>query len=97
MLVVMKDIEQAIQTAETTADDVEALRQDLRWNVKPGEDDREQQIAEALISIRDAMEPVRSGIGLAIWGKVAAPQEKRLREVSERLQYSRKQLKKMRR
>jgi hypothetical protein len=97
MLVVMKDFEKDIQTAETTADEVEALRQDLRWNVKPGEEDRETQITDALRNIRDAMEPVRSGIGHAIHGHITAGQEKRLRVVSERLQYSRKQLKKMRR
>lgn len=93
----MTDIDKDIQTAEKTADSVEALRQDLRWNVKPGDEDRDKQIADALVEIRDAMEPVRSGIGLAIWGKVTAGQESRLREVSKRLQYSRKQLKKMRR
>jgi hypothetical protein len=91
----MTDIE-SIKQGDRVADDAEALRQDLRWNVKPSAD-RTKQIENMLESIRVVMVPIRSAIGRAQFGQIAPSIEARLREVSDRLQYQRKQLKKMRR
>lgn len=86
-----------IKQGHEVADAAEALRQDLRWTVKPGDSDRDKQITDMLVKIRDAMEPIRSAVGRAVWGQVTASVAEKLSEVSERLQYERKQLKKMRR
>ena len=83
--------------AHEIADEAQRLRQDLRWNVKPGEADREQAIEACLEKIRLAMVPIRSAMGLAAWGKVTKAAEAKLRDASARLQYERRQLKKMQR
>ena len=85
-----------IDQAHAVADEAEALRQDLRWNVKPGTDEREELIDKALEMIRLAMVPIRSAMGKAVWGKADAA-ESEIQRASERLQYQRKQLKKMKR
>lgn len=86
-----------IRHGHTVAATAEAFRQDTRWNVKPGDSDREKQLGAHLEEIREAMIPIRSALGRAQYGQVTEAQEKALREVSARLQYQRKQLKKMRR
>jgi hypothetical protein len=88
--------EKHLNEADATADEAEAVRQDLRWNVKPGSEEREALIDKTLEAIRVAMIPIRSLMGKAVWGKADVP-EKDILAASERLQYQRKQLKKMKR
>lgn len=88
--------EKQIEEALAVAEEAEAVRQDLRWNVKPGTDEREQLIDQTLEMIRVAMIPIRSMMGSAVWGKAPLP-EATIADASERLQYQRKQLKKMKR
>lgn len=93
----MTNLTDSIRIGNDTADRAEAFRQDTRWNVKPDAPGRTTDIERHLEQIRLAMEPIRSWVGRAVWGQVKAKDETRLRDVSERLQYQRKQLKKMRR
>lgn len=86
-----------IKKAAETAEEAETLRQDLRWNVQPGEKHREQAILAQLDAIRLAMVPIRAAMGRLQFGSISATQEAKLRAVSQRLQYERRQLKKMRR
>lgn len=86
-----------IRRGHTVADTAEAYRQDTRWNVQPGDPDREKQIYAHLEEIREAMIPIRAALGRAQFGQLTESQEAATRKVSARLQYERKQLKKMRR
>lgn len=85
-----------LAAAHAAADEAEALRQDLRWNVKPGTTDREELIDAALEMLRLAMIPIRAQVGKTVWGLSDFPEAK-LRDASARIQYQRKQLKKMKR
>lgn len=91
----MRDIKSSIEVGSDVAAAAELVRQDLRWNVKPGTPEREDTINHHLELIRLAMVPIRAWIGRAVWGQVKAADEAALREVSDQLQYQRKQLKKM--
>jgi hypothetical protein len=86
-----------IKHAHAVATTAEASRQDLRWNVKPGDPDRETQLSGLLEDIRLAMVPIRRAMGLASAGRLPAASEEKARAASERLQYERRQLKKMQR
>lgn len=88
-----------IRAGQRVADAAEAARQDLRWNVKPGDAGREAIIREHLGYIDEAMRPIRAVVGRIAggWQKASAAQEALLRSTSAALQYQRKQLKKMRR
>src|SRR5689334_17737953 len=55
-----------IKHALAVADTAEASRQDMRWNVKPGDPERETQIAGLLEDIRLAMIPIRQAMGKAV-------------------------------
>ena len=88
-------VREALDGAYEAANGAATLRRRLRWKQKPGSRRREKQIADALEEIRRAMAPIRSLIGKAAWEEI--PQEPDLRAVSRRLQYERRQLKKMRR
>lgn len=90
-------VARAAQEGELTANQVRLTREDLRWSSKPGDDEREGAIAAALGQIDDAMRPIRHYLGRLSWDPIPESSERPLRESSGRLQYERKQLKKMRR
>lgn len=90
-------LDRDIAEAQRVAEDAQALREDLRWSVKPGTTDRQRAIGHQLDAIDRAMKPIRSRIGGLIAHPLPAADERRLRQVSKGLQYERKQLKKMRR
>jgi hypothetical protein len=96
MMVVMA-LKDDIQAAHDVATAATVLRQDLRWNVKPGDPAREKQISEMLERVRVAMIPIRSAMGRTFWGQLTAKETEKVRAASAELQYQRKQLKKMRR
>ena len=87
----------AVSDALAAADEAAAVRRDLRRTVTPGAPDRERLIADTLRLLGEAMEPVRSLIGRFVWQPCPEATEASLREASARLQYERKQIKKMRR
>lgn len=91
----MASIQADIEAAAEVAAEARLLREDLRWTVKPGDPDRGARIDSMIEEIRLAMVPIRSWIGKAGYGQVG--HEDKLAEVSQELQYERKQLKKMRR
>lgn len=69
----------------------------LRRTTSPGQDSREKKIEGLLREINYAMEPVRSLIGKALREPLPGNAEDEIRELSQALQYERRQLKKMRR
>lgn len=93
----MTHLREDVKHAHAVATTAEASRQDLRWNVKPGDPDRETQIAGLLEDIRLAMIPIRRAMGQASAGLITEATERQVREASARLQYERRQLKKMQR
>lgn len=86
---------QYIEEAERVANHATIVRQDTRRAEKPGDPAREKRISDTLDQIDQAMRPIRSAIGKIAWG--TAEYEEELRDVSARLQYERRQLKKMQR
>jgi hypothetical protein len=93
----MADIQNDITKAEDTAAAAQALREDTRWKQRPGDPEREALIVEMLEKLRLAMVPIRSYIGRARYDAYSPNTEAQLSRASVRLQYERKQLKKMRR
>lgn len=89
------DMTPHIEKAQETAEAARRAREDIRRSHKPGSKDRDRVIEKTLRSLEDAMRPIRSAIGKIAWG--GPEYDGRLREVSDALQYERKQLKKMRR
>jgi len=86
---------QYLLDAQQVADRAALVRQDTRRAEKPGDSVREKRLDATLDEIDAAMKPVRSAIGRIAWG--AGEYEAELRDVSRRLQYERRQLKKMQR
>lgn len=68
----------------------------MRYEMAKGDPTRERAIEGALELIDEAMKPLRSMIGKLLWDPQPEEQDQALRAVSKRLQYERKQLKKMR-
>lgn len=92
----LSEITRAVAEGEDAILDVAALRKRLRQSTKPGDATRERDIERALRSLDDAMRPIRRWIGRLPWDPQPEEQDRALRDVSQRLQYERKQLKKMR-
>lgn len=93
----MANLGEDINKANRVAAKARLLRENLRWEVPPGDETREAQITEHLALIDEAMKPIRSTIGRLAWITLRGVDEQRLRVASQALQYERKQLKKMRR
>ena len=85
-----------IRTGHSVAREANRARAELRWRQSPGSTERQGRIHSLLTQINAAMQPIRSAIGTLAWGgQEAARYEDDLRDVSQQLQYERKQLKKM--
>lgn len=65
------------------------------WRRQPTSLERTDAILGALEGLRVAMVPLRSAIGRLVWEPLPDDLERRLREQSARLQYERRQLRKM--
>jgi hypothetical protein len=87
----------AVDHARKVTRDCEAARSHLRRRTRPGEENREARLALYITALHDAMAPIRSQIGKIPYGSVAPRDEVILRDVSKRLKYERKQLRKMQR
>lgn len=85
-----------IATGRAVAFKAEKWRAQVRHKVKPSPH-RTAKIDDLIEEIDKAMKPIRSAIGSLLWHAEYRPHEQELRDVSQRLQYQRKQLKKMRR
>lgn len=92
----LSEITRAVRAGEDCIADVAALRGRLRHQTKRGDPGREHDLHQALDAVDDAMKPIRALIGKIPWDPPPSEQEDALRDVSARLQYERKQLKKMR-
>lgn len=86
-----------VETGAALAQDSADLREALRWKAKTDDEGRAGDLVDMLERIRLAMIPIRSEIGRLVWEPLPAKLEEGLRTVSARLQYERKQLKKMQR
>lgn len=71
------------------------VRKELRRVTEPGEPERQKKINYALISLNGAMDEIRSKIGMLPYYDHKESSAEALREISQALQYERRQLKKM--
>lgn len=90
-------LERTTEDGNYVADAAAKARQDLRRSTKPGNADREQKLDDQIRQINEVMEDVRSLVAKSLWDAFPEKLEQDLRDVSARLQYQRRQLKKMRR
>jgi len=88
-----------IDHAERRLDDLKALRAELRRQSQPGDPQREERIADALLQQMLVMSGVRSLLARRPWEPelLSEPEEARLVAVSKALSAERRQIKKMRR
>lgn len=93
----MVTLPEVVAAGDAALEAARATRQQLRGASEPGDADREHELEVALLSIDNAMRPIRRLIGLLVWVPVPAHPEKRLRQVSHDLGEERKKLKRMRR
>jgi hypothetical protein len=87
----------AIGRAEAVAEEAFKLRKRFRATVSPSNAERQRDIERAIEAINVAAQPVRSAIGRSLFRRLPSDLDLQLRAISQRLQYERKQLKKMRR
>jgi hypothetical protein len=88
---VARDTENGLDTANSAR----IFRENLRWRTRRGDPERTRTLEAELRAVDAAMKPIRAHIGRAVWEPLPDALEEPLREASRRLQYERRQLKKM--
>lgn len=90
-------LERTISDGDYVVEQSDSLRRELRRSSKPGDARREERLEIQIRAINEVMEDVRSLVAKSLWDAFPEKLEQDLRDVSARLQYQRRQLKKMRR
>ena len=86
-----------IQSGDEAVEAARATREDTRWSVGKADTSRAILLGQEIEALAAVMAPIRSKIAQIAWRKDALDPdlEDTLRSTSKRLQYERKQLKKM--
>ncbi len=93
--VTLSELESLARDGHSAANDALRVRQGLRWQAKKGDPGRERAIETALKRLNEASAPLRSAIGRLAYEPQPDQLDAELRSASQRIQYERRQLKKM--